>query len=748
MVCAKNSKYFLKIHTDKRGAARAAEKKKCIFLFQKMQKSETKTGRVFIKMTRTEARAAIKNRADLVTEQLTKSKGTNQFVCPICGSGSGRKHTGALHYYPEAGRFVCFACSDDKQGFGGKGQDVLGALRLLWSCTEKEVFERAGFIIDREQRSTQEHAQRTQEAGETMSKDNTPQKAEAAKTTAQELTEAADFTEYYKECALRLQHSKDAISYLQARGISTETAAAYWIGYDPEADPAQSGFKSPRLITPTSKGHYVARSIDPATPAQYQKMNNKGGTPAIFNIKAVYNPDNRVIFVTEGFFDALSIIEAGETAIALNSTSNAGRLIDQLQEKRTAATFILCLDNDGAGQKATKTVKDGLQRLNISFVTADICGKYKDPNEHLQASREGFTKAIEEAKRRTIRPDNITDYIDNIMSGEILQFKEAKDRKTGFANLDEQSRGLYAGLYVVAAISSLGKTTFCHQIADQLAAAGEDVLFFSLEQSRLELVSKSLARRTAQEEITTAVNSLSIRRGYLPHQVLKAAADYKAAIGDRMSIIEGNFACNISFIGDYIRQYVQNTGKKPVVFVDYLQILQPEQDKNGRTQSTKETVDTTVTELKRISREQGLTVFVISSVNRANYLTPIDFESLKESGGIEYTGDVIWGLQLQCMNDAIFDEKNKIKEKRQRVKEAKAATPRQIELVCLKNRYGVSSYSAYFNYYPEFDLFTEGKQAEPEGRPAPTIKKRLPKRHKNYEEIEIDEDVTEIRGLL
>lgn len=703
-------------------------------------------------MTRTQAREAIKERADLVTEQLTKSKGANQFVCPICGSGSGKKHTGALHYYPDAGRFVCFACSDDKEGFGGKGQDVLGALRLLWSCKETEVFEKAGFIIDKKQKDTQEHAQRTQKAGETMSKDNTPQKAEAAKKATQEPQEPkADFTEYYKECALRLQQSKDAISYLQARGISTTTAAAYWIGFDPEADPAQSGFKSPRLITPTSKGHYVARSIDPATPAQYQKMNNKGGTPAIFNIKAVYNPENRVIFVTEGFFDALSIIEAGETAIALNSTSNANRLIEQLQDRRTAATFILCLDNDGAGQKATQTVKDGLQRLNISFVTADICGQYKDPNEHLQANREGFIKAIEEAKRRTIRPDNITDYIDNIMSGEILQFKEAKDRRTGFASLDEQSRGLYAGLYVVAAISSLGKTTLCHQIADQLAAAGEDVLFFSLEQSRLELVSKSLARRTAQEEITTAVNSLSIRRGYLPHQVLKAAADYKAAIGDRLSIIEGNFACNISFIGDYIRQYIQNTGKKPVVFIDYLQILQPEQDKSGRTQSTKETVDTTITELKRLSREQGLTVFAISSVNRANYLAPIDFESLKESGGIEYTADVIWGLQLQCMNDAVFDKKDKIKEKRKAVKDAKAATPRKIELVCLKNRYGIANFKAYFDYYPEFDLFKEGicdyEEEQEEPKAAAPKHTKSSRRRQDFAEIGIDDDITEITRL-
>lgn len=660
-------------------------------------------------MTREEARQEINRRPELVLSQLQKSKGGKQYVCPICGSGSegGRNSDGALTFYPDNNRFFCFACHDKPDTFGGKGQDILGALRLLWDCSETEVFDRAGLPI--EGSGTQRATRSAQSDFSEVKRDKTPPTAERQETASQELTEAADLTAYFAECRDRLKKSPQAISYLQARGISLDTALQYWIGFDPAADPAQSNHPTPRLIIPTCRTHYVARSIDPDTPSKWQKLNNKGGSPAIFNAKVLQDSSTESVFVTEGFFDALSILEVGGQAIALNSTSNASRLLEQLREKRTNATLILCLDNDNAGKSCTATLREGLQRLNISFVTADICGGHKDPNEALQGNRERFTAAVNEAIRTTAaRPDNISDYIDNLMSGEIDSFKEAKNRRTGFANLDAQARGLYAGLYVVAAISSLGKTTFCHQIADQLAEAGEDVLFFSLEQSRLELVSKSIARRTAQKDITTAVNSLSIRRGYLPEQVLTAADEYRRAIADRLSIIEGNFACNISFIGDYIRRYIQKTGKKPLVFVDYLQILQPEQDLRGRTQTTKETVDSTVTELKRLSREQGLTIFVISSVNRQNYLTPIDFESLKESGGIEYTADVIWGLQLQVLNDPIFDSATKVKQKRQKVKDAKAATPRKIELVCLKNRYGISHYSAYFDYYPEHDLFTEG----------------------------------------
>ena len=429
----------------------------------------------------------------------------------------------------------------------------------------------------------------------------------------------------------------------------------------------------------------------------------------------------QAVFVTEGAFDALSVIEAGAAAIALNSTSNADALIKQLEKEPTAATLILCLDKDKAGTEGAQRLRDGLKRLNISHITADICGSHKDPNEALTADKPAFLEAVQTAQRQTAkRPDNTAYYIDCLMTAEIDRFKS--DIKTGYANLDKQSGGLYAGLYCLAAISSLGKTTFAAQMADQIAAAGHDVLFFSLEQSRLELVSKSLARITAQNDPEKAVNSLSIRKGYLPPQVLAAAEEYKSRVNDRMSVIEGNFNCNISFIGDYIRQYIRRTGTRPVVFIDYLQILQGE-PQNGR-QSTKEMVDSTVTELKRISRENDLTIFIISSVNRSNYLTPIDFESLKESGGIEYTCDVIWGLQLQCLNDPLFDKgkDTATKEKREKIKEAKAANPRKIELSCLKNRYGVATFSCFFDYYPANDLFKPCNEAELDFTPTTTRK--------------------------
>ena len=656
-------------------------------------------------MEREQAKEAIKAGVSCL-DYLEKSERGN-YCCPFCGSGHGENRTGAVKYYSETNDICCFGRC------GQKRYDVIDLHRQATGTDYNEALEqlaqRIGITID-------------PYTVPASSGSKAPEIRAAADKPADQIIEPADYTAYYKACIKRLKDPA-AVRYLQGRGISPATAAAYWIGYDPAADPAgapgatDEEYKPhpcPRIIIPTSKGHYIARSIDPNTPKAFVKMNpakDKGAAaPTMFNTLVLFSEDVKEVFVTEGAFDALSVMEAGAAAISLNSTSNADKLIKRLEKTRTKATLILCLDNDEAGKKATETIREGLQRLNISFICADICCGHKDPNEALTADRAAFIKAVEQAKQQTAaKPDNTSLYIDSLMTAEIERFKS--DKQTGFAELDRNAGGLYSGLYVLAAISSIGKTSFALQLADQIAAAGHDVLFFALEQSRLEMVSKSLARITAQADPMNAVSSLDIRKGYAPAQAKAAAAAYKEKVADRLSIIEGNFDCNLSFIGDYIRQYVRRNGTRPVVFVDYLQILQPAED-NGRRQTTRETVDSTVTELKRLSRELDLTVFIISSVNRSNYLTPIDFESLKESGGIEYTADVVWGLQLQCLNEDIFSQKEKIKEKRARIKEAKAENPRKIELVNIKNRYGKASYTVNFCYYPERELFEEIDEEE------------------------------------
>ena len=638
-------------------------------------------------MNRSDAAREVKSRyAEYLQPAKKRIAGKTTYICPICQNGTGKDGDGmSIDPHGDGTQLKCFKC-----GFYG---DIVDLYQQEHNCDVGAAFtalyDRFGITIenDRVERPTEPR--------------NDPQRVKvppAQEKPAESPTEAAegkpDFTDYYKECKSHITDPA-AREYLAFRGLSEETAARYWIGYD-----AATGF----MIVPAATSFYIARNTDRQSDFRYK--NPTGVSIELFNKKALYNEAGRPVFITEGAFDALSIIEAGGEAVALNSTSNTRKLLKELESRRTSNALILCLDNDDAGRKASSELAEGLRGLNIAFISADIAGQHKDPNEALTTDRAAFIEAVAAAERKTSKPDNTADYIRHGMAAEIEVLRAQTGRKTGFSNLDAEAGSIYAGLYCVGAISSLGKTTFVYQLCDQMAEQGQHVLYFSMEQSRLEMVSKSLARYTRIEN-KYPVSSLQIRTGAKGESITRATAAYLQNVGDRVSIIEGNYGCTVSFIGNTARMYRTQNGKTPIIVVDYLQVLRPDVDPNtGRAPTDpRQIVDSNLIALKRLSRELETPVFVICSVNRSNYLTPIDFEAFKESGAIEFTADCVWGLQLEAMNDAIFEKEGKIKEKRETVAKAKAADPRKIELVCLKNRFGKSRYNVHFTYYPAYDYF-------------------------------------------
>lgn len=641
-------------------------------------------------MNREQAAKEVKSR---YAEYLKPAKKKNTYICPLCKNGSGKDGDGmSIDPHGDGTQLHCFVC-----GFHG---DIIDLYQQEHKCDVGTAFaalyDHFGIKIDNDStgRATEATAARKAAQGTNI--------APTAEKPAERAT-ATNYSNYYDFCKAHINDAA-AQAYLSFRGLSNETADRYNLGYDPA-----NGF----LIVPVTDNFYIARNTNTAAKMRYK--NPTGASIELFNEAALYNDDSRPVFITEGAIDALSVIEAGGEAVGLNSTSNVNKLLAQISKQRTRSTLILCLDKDDPGQKAAATLADGLRGLNIPFVTADICGDHKDPNEALTANYATFYAAVAAAQRKTNKPDNTADYVRLYMADEIKALKKQADRRTGFMNLDNEAGSIYAGLYVIGGISSVGKTTFISQLADQMAALGQHILFFSMEQSRLEMVSKSIARQTAVIDPLLAVDSLQIRTGASADSINrkgeiieKAVQTYLQTVGERMSIIEGNYNCDVSFIGRYTRKYIAlNDGVKPVVFVDYLQVLQPDRDPiTGRKMTdTRQIIDHNITELKRLSRSLEIPVIVVSSMNRSNYLTPIDYEAFKESGGIEYTADVVWGLQLTAIHDDTFSKEGKIKEKREKIAAAKDAIPRDIELVCLKNRYGKSRYAVQFTYYPQCDYF-------------------------------------------
>lgn len=436
------------------------------------------------------------------------------------------------------------------------------------------------------------------------------------------------------------------------------------------------------------------------------KTHNLKGYPSkLFNQRYITNEvmDAEYIFIVEGIFDALSLEEFDYKAIALNSCSNVKILLNLVKNNIDSVknkTMIIIPDNDEAGEEAKNKMESELKQLGIDNLICKLPEEFKDVNEYLKNDKEGLRMHLKSFINDNINCDFNICYLDDFVKKHV-EGKVDKPIKTGIDKFDDMlGGGLYPGLYTLGAPSSIGKTSFIHQIAENIAADGQDVIFFALEMSRNDLLRKSITREMYLIDSKECPTAKDIRTGnYNKDIFMKAVNNYKDNVSRNIKIVEGNFKINVLEIKKIIEESIKLRKKKPIVFIDYLQIIQPYKGN----MSDKQNIDFNITELKRISRDLDICIIAISSLNRSNYDSVIAFESFKESGSIEYSSDVVIGLQLAAINN--IDNKYSESEKRNYINNYKAQNPRELELVVLKQREGVSYAKCNLKYITTCSYF-------------------------------------------
>lgn len=644
-------------------------------------------------MTQKDARELFRAKLPSYVESITEKSKGKMYVCPICKSGERRNGTGAFSIGDNGTHWECFSC-----GKNGDIFDLIGELNGIPDYNGQ--FEKAAEIFG------------TDVGSKNIERVKMPEQQ----------AKSADYTDFF----LQAQSHITETDYPQRRGLSKAVIDRFKLGYVAEwrHPKVPNAPTSPRLIIPTGNGSYQARDTRTEIPENQKKYSkSKVGTAQIYNREALTTA-TKPIFIVEGEIDALSIIEVGGEAIAIGGTAGVRAVIELLKAQKPCQPLVVALDNDTAGQKASETLSESLKEIGIPFYrvnpykdiknnNGDEC---KDANEALVADRERFSQAVadiehvqaeaEQAQREAYLKNSTANYLPDFLHG-IADSVNTPCIPTGFNKLDGVlDGGLYEGLYVVGAVSSLGKTTFCLQIADQIAQAGTDVLIFSIEMARNELIAKSISRHSAQiaraqgkklndcaktaRDITSGkrYDSYSQEEKELINLSVQAYSEYAKHI----FISEGVGDIGTKQIRETVRQHILFTGNTPVVIIDYLQILAPYSERFSDKQNT----DQAVKELKQISRDHKTPVIGISSLNRASYNSRIAMESFKETGSIEYSSDVLIGLQFKGVGTESFDTNR-----------AKSADTRNIESVILKNRNGKSGSKLEYSYYPEFNYFTE-----------------------------------------
>ena len=424
--------------------------------------------------------------------------------------------------------------------------------------------------------------------------------------------------------------------------------------------------------------------------------------PAILNIidaDDFYRPEHRIIFkhivqlymrgISPNLLSLIEDIRKAEDAKGLDLTYVLGV---------TAWTF-----TNAYALHHAKVIKEksDLRKL-MQFATEIFDNAQKgviDVSEIISSAENNFANLITDSDK-SARISSFKNYLNQDFKSEIDVARKYANRKTGFDNIDEHQI-FGTGLYLIGSTPATGKTTFTWQLAEQLAKNGESCIFCSYEMSRLELFSKSVARNLFIKYPQTSLTAAQIRRGGTSDTLDEVIVELSNSDAN-LSVLELQNE-SVDDLLKILRPLCTNQDKSPIVFIDYLQIIPSSKD------SVKNGIDDSVRKLKVFQRDTNTTFIVISSFNRSNYVNPVSFESFKESGNIEYTADVVWGLQLNILNQ-IKGGAN-ISDTRKKIDVAKKQQPRHIHLKCLKNRQGYN-YDCYFNYFSAHDLFEPCSQTD------------------------------------
>lgn len=218
---------------------------------------------------------------------------------------------------------------------------------------------------------------------------------------------------------------------------------------------------------------------------------------------------------------------------------------------------------------------------------------------------------------------------------------------TGYPSLDAISGGgLRRGdLIIVAARTSIGKSTYAENIAERVAVSGEKVLFVSVEMSpeqmmyRYAVRSGKVSRAVLEFGIDgdtdqTNLDELKEARRSLPFFILNAPE------------------ASVSTIKASVSRLNAEVGQLGLVVVDYLQLMTDSSHAGAEKEHLR--IGQITKALKHMAREYNVPIILISQLNRNLEYRGGEpkLADLRESGRIEEDADLIlmlWEMEKEDM---------------------------------------------------------------------------------------------------
>ena len=253
----------------------------------------------------------IKRYSDEILEAMTeKDKSGRGYVCPVCGSGSGKNGTGLIPVKGKPGYYHCFAA-----GCAFENGDILELIGKTYNLPDvTQQIEKAGQLLhmdfsNKKQWFNEQDGNRRSGERNKNSMENNDNKAADKNTLVSQdiLKEQTAIKDFMEAAAAALPESTAALQYLEARGISKDTATRYRLGYVANYG---DGMNTAGIVIPTGKDSYAVRSLTTNEQGRKSRKKKAGKKSGVYGIEVMKNPPP-LVFIVEGEFDKLSINEVG-----------------------------------------------------------------------------------------------------------------------------------------------------------------------------------------------------------------------------------------------------------------------------------------------------------------------------------------------------------------------------------------------------------------------------------------------------
>lgn len=221
--------------------------------------------------------------------------------------------------------------------------------------------------------------------------------------------------------------------------------------------------------------------------------------------------------------------------------------------------------------------------------------------------------------------------------------------ESGFIDLDAKTAGFQkTDLIIVAGRPSMGKTSFCLNIAEHCAIKNRvPVAIFSLEMAKEQVAQRMLCSQSR-------VDGHRLRTGYLRDAEWTVLTRAASELSEAPIYIDDTPGVSVLELRAKARRLAMEVKSLGLIIVDYLQLMRGGDDAENRQQE----ISRISQALKSLAKELEVPVIALSQLSRAVEQRGGDrrpvLSDLRESGAIEQDADVV----LFIYRPEIYDPEN------------------------------------------------------------------------------------------